>query len=143
MRRCTLEGRMTDFVQVGDKGRSEFERLLAERLPEVAAEMGDFERGLLHLEMAVLARATCRAIEADDLHQIQSHVEFVDGLFSNAGPALENAVYVSYLENVFLGSQDPRYVSARAMLSGRLQNALAELEAHWKDIAEWQARQGR
>jgi len=48
---------------------------------------------------------------------------------------------VSYLEDVFLGSEDPRYVSARSMLSKRLQIALTELEDHWEKLAEsWKAR---
>jgi hypothetical protein len=44
----------------------EFLRRLQERFPEVAAEIDDIERGLLHLEMAVFARATSVAVEARD-----------------------------------------------------------------------------
>ena len=91
--------------------------------------------------MAVLARATCRAVDIGDSHQVEAHIGFVDELLSDAGPDLENAICVSYLENVFLGAKDPRYMSARAMLSKRLRTALAELEDHWKKIAEWNKRQ--
>ena len=87
----------------GHKDRNDFERLLAEHFPAIAAEIHDIERGLLHLEMAVLARATCRAVDLDDVHQVHAHLCFVDELLSDAGPDLENAVYVSYLENVFFG----------------------------------------
>ena len=136
---------MGDLIRrAGDlKDRSDFERLLSERFPSIAAEVNDVERGLLHLEMAVLARATCRAVDVGDSHQIQAHIGFVDELLSDAGPDLENAIYVSYLENVFLSSKDPRYMSARAMLSKRLETALAKLEEHWKKIAEWNMRQDR
>lgn len=127
----------------GLKDRGGFERLLAERFPVIAAEIDDVERGLLHLEMAVLARATCRAIDIGDLHQVQAHIDFVDELLSDAGPDLENAIYVSYLENVFLGSKDARYTSARALLSNGLHTALSKLEEHWKKIAEWNMRQDR
>src|SRR5687768_17268322 len=112
---------MAELIRVGGfKDGSDFERLLVERFPAIAAEIDDFERGLLHLEMAVLARATCRGIDAGELDQVQAHIGFVDELLSDAGPDLENAVHVSYLENVFLGSENSRYVSARAMLSNRL-----------------------
>jgi hypothetical protein len=135
---------MAELIRAGGfKDRSDFERLLAERFPAIAAEIDDVEHGLLHLEMAVLARATCRAVEVSDSHQVQAHIRFVDELLSDAGPDLENAVYVSYLQNVFLGSEDPRYMSARAMLSERLQTALTELEEHWKKVAEWKTRQDR
>lgn len=132
---------MGDFIQArGLKDRCDFERLLAERFPDIAAEIDDIERGLLHLEMAVLARATCKAIQNGDSAQAQAHLAFVDELMSGAGPDLENAVYVSYLENVFLGSEDPRFVSARGILSKRLHDALIELEEHWKNIAESAAK---
>lgn len=135
---------MAELIRVGGlKDRGDFERMLGEQFPAVAAEIDDCERGLLHLEMAVLARATCRAIDTGDLHEVQAQIRFVDELFSEAGPDLENAVYVSYLENVFLGSDNLRYVSAREMLSKRLQTALADLEEHWKKIGKWKTRQGR
>ena len=129
---------MADFIRVdGLKNRDDFERLLAERFPAIAAEIDDAEHGLLHLEMAVLARATRKSIESDDVQQAAEHLRFVDELLSNAGPDLENAVYVSYLENVFLGSADERYLSARKMLSERLRDALMELEEHWRKVATW------
>jgi hypothetical protein len=134
---------MGELIQAsGLKDQGYFERLLAERFPAIAAEIDEYERGLLHPEMAVLARVTCRAIELGDSHQLQAHLSFVDELFSDAASDLENAVNVSYLENVFLWSEDPRYVSARAMLSRRLQIALTELEDHWEKLTEsWKAHQ--
>lgn len=102
----------------------------------IAAEISDIELGLLHLEMAALARATRRAIEIDASREVQAHLAFVDEIFSSAEPKLENAVYVSYLEDVFLGQTGDRYVSARARLSPRLRQALAELEAHWAEVGK-------
>ncbi len=129
---------MADFIRVGGlKNRDDFERLLAERFPSIAAEIDDAERGLLHLEMAALARATCKAIDSGDVQQVQKYLCFTDELLSDAGPDLENAVHVSYLENVFLGSNDARYLSARTMLSERLLRALRELEEHWQKIGAW------
>jgi hypothetical protein len=120
----------------GLKDQAYFERLLAERFPAIAAEINEYERGLLHPEMGVLARSTRKAIELGDSQELEAHLRFVDDVFSDAASDLENAVYVSYLENVFLWSEDPRYVSARSMLSKRLQFALTELEDHWEKLAE-------
>ena len=126
---------MSELIQTsGLKDRRDFERLLAERFPKIAAEIHESESGVPHLEMAVFARATCKAVDLGDLQEAQSHIDFVDELLSDAGPELVNAVYVSYLEHVFLASQGARYVSARTMLSLRLRNALAELEKHWQNI---------
>ena len=55
------------------------------------------------LEMAVFARATVAAIDSGDLNEVAKQFAFIDKLFHNATPELGNAIYVSYLENVFLG----------------------------------------
>jgi hypothetical protein len=121
----------------GDEGRRRFEELLANRFPVISAQIDQVERGLLHLEMATFARATCAAIDSGNLQEVRAHLTFIDELFHNASPDLENAIYVSYLENVFLGRDEERYRAARSSLSGLLQSALADLEDNWKRIAEW------
>jgi hypothetical protein len=129
---------MSDFVlQDGAEGQRRFEELLANRFPEIAGQISEVERGLLHLEMAAFARATCAAIDREDFSAVAVHFAFIDELFRDAAPDLENAIYVSYLENVILGRDDERYRSARSALSGRLQAALVDLEAHWKKVAEF------
>ena len=128
---------MADFVHHdGEEGRRRFEELLANRFPGISAQIGEFERGLLHVEMGALARATCATIDKGDLQEVAAHLMFIDELFRDAPPDLENAIYVSYLEDVFLGRDDERYRSARSWLSNRLSAALIDLEEHWRKIAE-------
>ena len=127
---------MGDFVRVEDPdGRVRFVCLLTERFPAVAAEIDEIEKGEMHLEMGVLARATCRSIESGDWVQVRGFLSFVEELFIAAPAGLENAIYVSFLENVFLGQESSRYATARTMLSAGLKAALADLEQHWRAIA--------
>jgi hypothetical protein len=129
---------MADPIQQnGLYNQATFEEQLSKRFPAVSQKITDDVRGLLHLEMAEFARATCQAIEQNLLGQVRTHFEFIDELFSNAVPDLENAIYVSYLENVFLGRTDAPYLSARDRLSPDLQRALIELEAHWEEIEQY------
>ena len=65
--------RMADQI---DHGR--FIVLLAERFPDVAAAIDDCSRGLLHLEMATLRRATQAAIDAGDRDTVRQHFQFID-----------------------------------------------------------------
>jgi hypothetical protein len=126
---------MSDFVLCGDPNDpADFERRLSARFPEIATQIDDFERGSLHSEMAAFARATSEAIGLADFPLVRAHLSFVNELFSGAGSGLENAIYVSYLENVFLSGDDDRVATARAMLSERLAAALVELEEHWRTI---------
>jgi len=117
--------------------------LLAKRFPEIDREIHEDHRGLLHLEMAAFARATCAAIETGDHTTVAAHLSFIDELFADAAPDLENAIYVSYLENVFLWRDDEPYRSACSTLPDRLQAALIDLEDHWKNIVEWRRKRAR
>jgi len=122
---------MGDFVRHDSaEGRRRFEESLAKRFPSIAAQIHETERGLLHLEMGAFARAICNAIDNGDLQEVAAHLAFIDELFVDAPPDLENAIYVSYLEDVFLGRDNERYSSARSRLSCRLADALVDLEGH-------------
>ena|SRR5262252_310157 len=127
---------MTDIVaKTGLIDHAAFERLLISLLPDVAAEIDDEDRSLLHIEVSALARATCRAIENGDDNSIRRHFEFIDNVLSNAAPDVENAVHVSYLENVFLGEERAAFLRVRSTLPGRLSAALSDLEAHWRQLS--------
>ena len=115
--------------------RERFLAALSERFPEVASSITDIEAGLLHPEMSVVSHATRRAIEKQDWQVVQAHFQFLDRIFSNGNEAVRNAVYVSYLENVFLGETAEHFLAARAMLPEMLSTALTELEAHLKMLA--------
>ena len=71
-----------------------------------------------------------------DMEKAGSHMSFVDELFSGPAPDLENAICVAYLEDVFLGSQGDRFAMARELLSGRLKEALTDLEEHWARLGQ-------
>ena len=127
---------MTDIVvKTGLIDHAAFERLLISLLPDVAAEIDDEDRSSVHMEMSALARASCRAIENGDENSIRRHFEFIDSVLSNAAPDVENAVHVSYLENVFLGEERAAFLRVRSTLPGRLSAALSDLEAHWRQLS--------
>jgi len=107
-----------------------FIALLTERFPEVAASIDDCSQGLLHLEMATLACATQAAIDGEDKATVLQHFQFIDEVFRDAGPDVENAVNVSYLENLRFEGCKAAPTKARELLTPRLQQALAELHEY-------------
>ena len=110
--------------------RDRFLQALAKRFPEITANIDEIDSGLLHLEMAVVSRATSAAVNAQRWKVVASHLAFIEKVFSGGTEAIKNAVYVSYLENIFLAESSAGHMSARAMLPPRLANALVELETH-------------
>src|SRR5689334_19074825 len=111
-----------------------FIALLTERFPAVAASVDDCSLGLLHPEMATLARATQAAIDRGDKDTVVAHFAFVHSVFGEAAPDVENAIYVSYLENLQFDGRKSAVANARQLLTPRLSQALQELEAHLAQI---------
>jgi hypothetical protein len=108
--------------------------LLTKRFPEIAADVDDCSQGLLHLEMATLARATQAGIDAGDKEMVKSHFAFIDDVFKDAAPDVENAIYVSFLENLQFEGRKIGLTNSRELLSPRLQRALNELEAYLEEL---------
>jgi len=115
--------------------RAAFDRLLSVEFPEAASELEAEDRALLHIEMAAVARSTSQAIEAGDAAEVNRHLSVMETVLINATSDVENAVYVSYLENVFLWDQRPAFVAVRQSLPPRLARGLFELEEHFAMLA--------
>lgn len=78
--------------------RDRFIKLLTERFPEVAAAVDDCSSGLLHLEMATLARATQVAIDNQDRDTVRRHFQFIDQVFLNAAAGACAGLWGAYLD---------------------------------------------
>ena len=120
---------------LGAIDREAFLQALVARLPEIARSITENECGLLHMEMAVVSHATHEAIEAQNWNTLETHFSFISEVLQRGTEAVQNAVYVSYLENVFLGETKLEFACARAMLPPALAGALAKLEAHFEVLA--------
>ena len=101
---------------------------------ESLKEMQDIDKELLHIDMGDFARTTVKAISDDNTELVKAHFGFIGELFSTANPDLKNAIYVSYLENVFLFDTKARVLAARKALPENLANALIELEEHFENL---------
>jgi hypothetical protein len=115
-------------------GRKHFIRVLSGRFPEIAAAIDTYSRGLLHCEMGTFARATQEALDCRDFRTAQAHLNFAEELCQVAGPELENALAVSYLEYIDFDKRYGRSASDRDMLPPGLRAGLAALEEHLRRI---------
>jgi hypothetical protein len=118
-------------------GRKHFIRTLIGQFPEVAARIGSTARGLLHCEMGYFAEATQEAIERGDEMAVRRHFAYAEELMRHAGPALENALQVSYLEYINFDKEYRNRLQPRAILPPLLCQSLADLEEHLRIINEY------
>jgi len=119
---------------VGNFDRDKFIAMLKEHWPDVFADIDDGSAGLLHLEMATLARAVQAAISAEDTPLVKKHFKFIDDIFRQSTPEDENAINVSYLENLDFDGRHAKRIKARELLSPQLHVALRELEDYLAQI---------
>ena len=113
---------------------SGFSSCLAQSLPEVAAQMDEYDFGSLHLEVGVLTLATRNAIARRDWYSVGKYFHFAAGLMKNGGHELVDALTVSYVESLLYGETTLNYMKARSLLPESLAAALAGVERHYQAL---------
>lgn len=87
--------------------------------------------------MAAFSRFAQAAIDRNDLDVLVRCYGFLAEVMKSATSDVENAIYVSFLENLDFESS-PYGAEAKRLLPPMLQKALAELNEHWENIGKWQ-----
>ena len=116
--------------------KDKFVQLALAEFPQLNEELAE-EDVLLHLQMAAFSRLAQAAIERNDPDTLVKCYGFLAEVMKSATPDVENAIYVSFLENLDFESS-PDGAEAKRLLPPELQKALAELNEHWENIGEWQ-----
>jgi hypothetical protein len=113
-------------------GHREFIDLLAAEFPDVAGEIRE-EDGLPHLEVAAFRRATERAMDLGELSTAERHFRFVERVRREASPDVENALGVSYVEDLALGVCTPeRYRAVKERMPATLREEMAGIHRNWR-----------
>ena len=107
-----------------------FIAMLSEQLPEVAAEIDDCSAGLLHPEMATVARCTVAAAKSGAWEAVRRHLAFVEQVLRSADDDAENAVYLSFVEKLPVWDGDDCSPELEAMLPDGLAQVLWEMKGN-------------
>jgi len=118
---------------------AEFLALVAAEFPILADEFAE-EEGLFHVQMAAFSHLAQDAIERGDFATLKRCYNLADETMKNVSPSVENAIYVSFLENLDFESS-PHGAEAERLLPPKLSEMLTELNEHWRQIGEWQVAQ--
>jgi hypothetical protein len=116
--------------------KDKFVQLALAEFPQLREEFAE-EDGLLHLQMAALSRFAQAAIDSNDLDVLVRCYGLLAEVMKTATSDVENAIYVSFLENLDFESSSYG-AEAKHLLPPVLQKALAELNEHWENIGKWQ-----
>ncbi|MDJ0367094.1 hypothetical protein QMK33_18240 [Hymenobacter sp. H14-R3] len=98
--------------------RQAFVQLVVEQFPVVAADILDEDwAGLIHLQVACLTRHANKCVASGDLPEFTRMLRFVDYVLPKVDSALDNALHVSFIEDLMLDGDAPLLQVARQLLS--------------------------
>jgi hypothetical protein len=115
------------------KTREEFLAALRAEFPEAHAAIDDIDEGLLHLEVAAFRRTVEDACKSGRAWYVEKAMRFVEKALADAGPELENALAVSFIEDFALGEFTPE---ERKQIVSRTPRSIVEqlrqIHHYWK-----------
>lgn len=114
---------------------AKFLDLALTEFPSLGEEFAEAD-GLFHLQMAAFSYLAQAAIERNDLATLKRCYSLLEEVMKSATFEVENAVYVSFLENLDFENSTCG-AEARNLLPLILSKTLVGLEAHWQQIGEW------
>ena len=107
--------------------------LILAEFPDVAVELKNSGEGLLHIEVAMFRQATERAIDAGQFWTAEKHFRFVDRILQNASPDVDNALRISYLEDLALGDcTSNRHRAVKERMPARMRAELIRIHSNWR-----------
>lgn len=111
---------------------AEFIQLMVEQFPAVAEDALDEEwTDLIHLQVGCLARYANECVSTNDLPEFNRILQFVDHLLPKVDSALDNALYVSFIENLHLDGSLPTRRAARALLPAHFREFYVGIQQFW------------
>lgn len=118
----------------GHIDNQKFLAMLADRYPDIAGQLVDYETRAPFFAMQAVARETQTAIKDGDVRAVRDYFKFMDEIYRQATPDVQNAVHVSYLECISFDGRRALSIKAREMLSPALQAALGSLENYLREL---------
>ncbi len=113
--------------------RKEFIKKLANEFPDAFAQINEYESGLLHCEMGAFSRYIENQMDSGAVWYCEKAFRFIETCLNQAGPDLENAIEVSFIENLALGehtTQRHEIISAR--MPKLLRDKMIKIKNDWK-----------
>lgn len=114
-------------------GYREFLALLAAEFPNVADEIRAEGSDHLHLDTVTFRRATERAMDTGQFWTAEQHFRLVERVLKDAAPDVENALRVSYVEDLALGECTPqRHRAVKECMPPEMRADMASIHDNWR-----------
>lgn len=113
--------------------RLDFLKQLEVKFPDAFAKIDDIDEGLLHCEMAAFRRYVEEKMDQGSAWYCEKALCFVEQCLRESGAALENAIEVSFIEDLALGEHNrQRYEIVKERAPKTIRNKMIEVHEFWK-----------
>ncbi len=117
----------------GTVKRDQFIKALAEQFPEAYALINQYERGLLHCEVGAFRLFIEQKMDEGALWYCEKAFRFIEQCLGQADSELQNAIEVSFIEDLAFGKQTARrYAVVKERAPRSLSNRMAQVDMFWK-----------
>jgi hypothetical protein len=115
-------------------GPDQFRAMLETEFPGTLAKAAEaYGAGNLHVEVSTFRRTTIEAIDAGRLWLAERHFRFIASVWPRATADLENAIDISYVEEIALSEATPqRYAAVRERMPPEMRAKLIAMHDQWK-----------
>ena len=100
--------------------------------PEAVATIDESERGLLHCEVGAILRYVEEQMDDGKAWYCERVFRFIESCLADADPELENAIRVSFIEDLALGKHSKdRYIIVKDRMPPSLRDKLKLDHDYW------------
>ena len=97
---------------------------------------------LIHLQVACLTRYANECLSKDNLFEFERMLRFIEQVLPKADSDLDNAIFVSFLEDLKLDGDAPATQAARQLLSEEHLHFYTEVQKWHRTAADWLTQHG-
>jgi len=113
--------------------RSEFIAALESQFPDAFAQIDQRESGLLHCEVGAFRRFVEEKMDNDAAWYCEKAFRFIEQCLEEAGPALKNAIEVSFIYDLAIGAQSTqRHKIVKERAPKFIKDKMAHANVFWK-----------
>lgn len=94
-----------NWIDINDGKMSGFQffNLVLAEFPQLEKEMNEWEQEYIHMRMEIFAEYAIEQIKYDNIPELRRCFDFIESRLDEVNLDIENALNVSYCENLLLG----------------------------------------
>ena len=114
----------------------EFLTLVLSEFPQLEKEMNEWEKEYVHMRMEIFADYAVEQIKSNNILELTRCFNFIESKIDKVNSDLENALNVSYCENLLLGDVAEEMDRIIIIMPTKLKTMYLDYKQYYYDLVE-------